>query len=66
MSTIPIAICITILAAVITATWRLAVYIRRVELQITNHLRHDVERIEDKIDKIEEVVYEIKGKISKS
>ena len=52
---------ITILGIFIGASYKLYCMIRGIETTLSNHFNHKLERIEDKLDKIEETVYELKG-----
>jgi hypothetical protein len=55
---------VTIFIAVAASAWKLAVHIRGVELQVSNHLKHDILRLEEKIDVMRDKVYEIKEEIA--
>lgn len=59
METITIGIAIGLILAVSGAVWRLAIYLRTIEKELTNDTRHSLNRIEKKVDGLEKHIHKI-------
>ena len=60
MEALTIGLIITIILTVGGIVWKLATYLRNIELQITNHQSHKLIAIDEKIDKVMTEVVNIK------
>lgn len=64
IETITLGIAITLVVVISGAIWRLSQHIHKIEKEITNDHKHDLLRIEDKIDSIKDDVSDIKERIA--
>lgn len=64
MDNITLSLAITLICIISGACWKILSRIHYVETQLTNHLKHDIIRVENKIDEVKEMVYEVKQSVA--